>query len=86
MTKKACIELNATLRNGSLLRGDLGTGKCLALVRVGSMEGPAPTSEQWRAALDDLQNAAVEQGYEVTRVRGRSLCEAAEKLRQRRGT
>ncbi|MBJ7539878.1 hypothetical protein [Marinomonas transparens] len=87
--RKACIDLNDTLKIASLLGGDLGGGKCLHTVNLldGSNQmkmlnlstNPSikePTPEEWAAALNQCLDKAEELKYEVSRVRGRSLTES----------
>ncbi|MBU2708723.1 hypothetical protein KCM76_22210 [Zooshikella marina] len=72
--RKACIELNKTLKNATLLAGDLGGGKCLHLFSLSNENlSYDPSSAEWSAAFDECLGKADEYKYEVSRVRGLSL-------------
>lgn len=71
--RKACIELNKTLKSAALLAGDLGGGKCLYLINLSTSDlfyDPKPG--KWSSALDKCLSEAKMLNYEVSRVRGRS--------------
>ena len=67
--RKACIDLNVTLKTAFLFSGDLGGGKCLHEVTFSSK----PTYRDWLLALNNCLDKADDLKYEVTRIRGESL-------------
>jgi len=77
--RKACIELNKTLKNAALLAGDLGGGKCLCIINLSNSDlSYDPTPSEWSSALNQCLNKAEILKYEVSRVRGRSLTKGTE--------
>ncbi len=74
--RKACIDLNATMKFASLSAGDLGSGKCLYHVNVSNDLSRTPTADEWKKAMNLCQQKAEEFRYEVSRIRGKSLAEA----------
>lgn len=71
--RRACIELNGTLKCANLFSGDLGTGKCLHHIYLSNEDlSYDPTPQEWLAALNACYKKADELKYEVSRVRGRS--------------
>lgn len=71
--RKACIELNGTLKCASLFSGDLGMGKCLHNIYLSNEDlSYDPTPQEWLTALNACYQKADELKYEVSRVRGRS--------------
>ncbi|MEL0637618.1 hypothetical protein V6259_12695 [Marinomonas sp. TI.3.20] len=92
--RKACIDLNYTLKIVSLLGGDLGGGRNLHTVNLldGSNQmtmlnlstDPSikePTPDEWAKALKQCHQKAVELKYKVTRVRGESLTESKDEAK-----
>jgi len=74
--RKACIELNKTLKNAALFAGDLGGGKCLHFIGLSDKDlVHEPTVQEWKSALNQCIAKAGELKYEVSRIRGRRLAE-----------
>lgn len=77
--RKACIELNKTLKSATLIAGDLGSGRCLICIPLsGSDFAYEPTPQEWSSALDRCYREATLLKYEVTRVRGKTLTKTPE--------
>ena len=71
--RKACVDLNYTLKFASLCGGDLGGGKCLHFIQVSDDLSRAVSPKEWEIALDECLAKADELKYEVSRIRGREL-------------
>lgn len=71
--RKACIDLNETMKFASLSRGDLGGGKCLYYVQLAEDLNANISAARWQGALDMCLQKAIDLKYEVSRIRGQSL-------------
>ncbi|MCT6515871.1 hypothetical protein GY03_01030 [Proteus vulgaris] len=71
--RKACIELNSTMKYAALNAGPLGGGKCLVMVTVSNDLDEVVPAEKWAKALDICLAEAKELKYEIARIYGESL-------------
>ncbi|CNK96641.1 Uncharacterised protein [Yersinia kristensenii] len=73
--RKACIDLNSTMKIATLCAGDLGGGKCLHHVTVSVDLSYNPTAAEWKTALNECM---IKTKYEVSRIRDKRMAESTD--------